>query len=110
MSAEKIIASVKDYYIQYSEAAVARREAEAEKRAEEERARREAEEEKRAEEERARREAEEEKRAEEEERARREAEAQETAEPPGEPQGSLEAADQEGISPVEADATGREDL
>jgi hypothetical protein len=91
---------VKDYYIQYSEAAVARREAEAEKRAEEERARREAEEEKRAEAE---------KRAEE-ERARREAEAQETAEPPGEPQGSLEAADQEGISPVEADATGREDL
>ena len=103
MSAEKIIASVKDYYIQYSEAAEARREAEAEKRAEEERARRE------AEEERARREAEEEKRAEE-ERARREAAAQETAEPAGEPQGSLEAADQEGISPVEADATGREDL
>jgi hypothetical protein len=41
MSAEKIIASVKDYYIQYSEAAVARREAEAEKRAEEERRKRE---------------------------------------------------------------------
>lgn len=42
-SAEKIIASVKDYYIQYTEAVEARRAAEAEKRAEEERARREAE-------------------------------------------------------------------
>ena len=42
-SAEKIISSVKDYYIQYTEAAEARRAAEAEKRAEEERARREAE-------------------------------------------------------------------
>ena len=41
-SAEKIIASVKDYYIRYTEAAEARRAAEAEERAEEERARREA--------------------------------------------------------------------